>query len=169
MLAATAESEKRERYLRDADTYLMEGLTDLYADVNAEVSKLANLKGPFRSLKAVDDILTHINEDMQMIPRYVGLRVYLFNLRGNDADVNRVLGEYRYQLESLSDQKIDAGKYSALEMIHKYYPYTEENMDFWIEQPKQMYEVLNSYEKMLEQTDKDVFYIEADEEVKINE
>lgn len=169
MLAATAHNEKREMYLIEADTYLMEGLTDLYADVNAEVTNLANLKGPFRSLKAVDGILTHINEDMQMIPRYVGLRVYLFDLCGNGADVDRVLGEYRYQLESLSERKTGKGKYSAIEMIHRYYPYTEEDVDFWIEQPKQMLEILSSYENMIGQTDKDVFYIKADVEDKADE
>lgn len=170
MLAATTNAEKREQYLSEADTYLMEGLTDLYADVNAEIKKLVELKGPFRSLKAADEVLMHINEDMQMIPRYVGLRVYLFNIRGNAADVNRVLGEYRYQLGNLSERKIGEGKYTALEMVHRYYPYTEKDVDFWIEQPQQMLEVLNSYEKMIGQTDKDVFYIEADgEDVVTNE
>lgn len=169
MLAATADGEQRERYLIEADTYLMEGLTALYADVNAEVANLSNLKGPFRSLKAVDEILTHINEDMQMIPRYVGLRVYLLNLRHHDADTNRVLGEYRYQLENLSDRKIDGGKYTALEMIHRYYPYNEENVNFWLEQPKQMLEVLHSYENMIEQKNSDVFYINSESEVCDNE
>lgn len=169
MLAGTADNEQRERYLIEADTYLMEGLTALYADVNAEVTNLSNLKGPFRSLKAVDEILTHINENMQMIPRYVGLRVYLLNLRHHDVDANRVLGEYRYQLENLSDRKINGGKYTALEMIHRYYPYNEKNVDFWLEQPKQMLEVLHSYESMIEQKNNDVFYIDAESEVCDNE
>ena len=47
MLAATASEQDWEMYLRDADTYLMEGLTDLYSDVDAQVKKLATIKGPF--------------------------------------------------------------------------------------------------------------------------
>jgi len=169
MLAATAPPEKREQFLIEADTYLMEGLTDLYADINAEATKLAELKGPFRSLKSADELLMHINEDMQMIPRYVGLRVYLFSVRGNDEDVNRVLGEYQYQLGNLAERKIGEGKYTALEMVYRYYPYTETDVDFWIEQPQQMLEVLNSYETMIEQTGKEVFYIDAVEEENADE
>ncbi len=162
MLAATALEEERETYLREADTYLMEGLNDLYADVDKQVKALAEIKGPFASIKAIDSILSYINEDIQMIPRYVGLRVYLLNYRGKTEDANRILGDYRYQLQRLAERKLGDGKYTALELIHKNYPYDEENVDFWLEKPKQMLGVIDSYETMLAQKDKDVFYIDAE-------
>lgn len=162
MLASTASESERESYLKEADTYLMEGLTDLYSDVNAQVKALEDIKGPFASVKTIDSILSYINEDMQMIPRYVGLRLYLFNYRGKVDDANRILGEYRYQLKTLSERKLSDGKYTALELIHKNYPYDEENVDFWLEKPKQMLGVIDSYETMLAQKDKDVFYIDVE-------
>lgn len=162
MLASTASEEERELYLKEADTYLMEGLTDLYSDINAQVKALADIKGPFASVKAIDSVLSYINEDMQMIPRYVGLRVYLFNYRGKADDANRILGEYQYQLQTLTERKLGDGKYTALELIHKNYPYDEENVDFWLEKPKQMLEVIDSYQTMLEQKDKDVYYIDVE-------
>ena len=140
----------------------MEGLSDLYSDVNAQVKALADIKGPFASVKAIDSILSYINEDMQMIPRYVGLRVYLFNYRGKTDDANRILEEYRYQLQTLSERKLGGGKYTALELIHKNYPYDEENVDFCLEKPKQMLGVIDSYETMLAQKDKDVYYIDVE-------
>lgn len=163
MLASTASEEERELYLKEADTYLMEGLTDLYSDINAQVKALADIKGPFASVKAIDSVLSYINEDMQMIPRYVGLRVYLFNYRGKADDANRILGEYQYQLQTLTERKLGDGKYTALELIHKNYPYDEENVDFWLEKPKQMLEVIDSYQSMLEQKDKDVYYIDVED------
>lgn len=162
MLAATASDDERDMYLEEADTYLMEGLTDLYSDINAQVKALADIKGPFASVKAIDSVLSYINEDMQMIPRYVGLRVYLFNYRGKADDANRILGEYRYQLQTLAERKLGDGKYTALDLIHKNYPYDEENVDFWLEKPKQMLGVIDSYETMLAQKDKDVFYIDVE-------
>lgn len=162
MLATTASEEARGLYLREADTYLMEGLIDLYSDVNAQVKALADIKGPFASVKAIDSILSYINEDMQMIPRYVGLRVYLFNYRGKADDANRILGEYRYQLQTLSERKLGDGKYTALELIHENYPYDEGNVDFWLEKPKQMLGIIDSYKTMLAQKDKDVFYIDVE-------
>lgn len=163
MLASTASEKERELYLKEADTYLMEGLTDLYSDINAQVKALADIKGPFASVKAIDSVLSYINEDMQMIPRYVGLRVYLFNYRGKADDANRILGEYQYQLQTLTERKLGDGKYTALELIHKNYPYDEENVDFWLEKPKQMLEVIDSYQTMLEQKDKDVYYIDVED------
>ena len=162
MLATTASEVERELYLKEADTYLMEGLTDLYSDVNAQVKTLADIKGPFVSIKTIDSILSYINEDMQMIPRYVGLRVYLFNYRDKIDDANRILGEYRYQLQTLSERKLADGKYTALELIHKNYRYDEKNVDFWLEKPKQMLGIIDSYETMLAQNKKDVFYIDVD-------
>ena len=162
MLATTASEVEREFYLKEADTYLMEGLTDLYSDVNAQIKTLADIKGPFARTKTIDSILSYINEDMQMIPRYVGLRVYLFNYRDKIDDANRILGEYRYQLQTLSERKLGGGKYTAFELIHKNYHYKEENVDFWLEKPKQMLGIIDLYETMLAQKGNDVFYIDVD-------
>lgn len=164
MQASKAESEEeRELLLREADTYLMEGLTDLYSDINAQVKALADIKGPFASVKTIDTVLSYINEDMQMIPRYVGLRVYLFNYRGKYDDAERILGEYRYQLNTLAERKIGDGKYTALELIHKNYPYDEGNVDFWLEKPRQMIEAIDSYKTLIEQKDKDIYYIDVED------
>ena len=133
MSASTADLEEQEDFLKEADTYLMQGLVDLYSDINAQVKKLADQKGPFASVKAIDSLLSYINEDMKMIPRYVGLRVYLFNFRGKDEDANRILGEYQFQLQTLAERKIGDGTYTALELIHENYPYYGEYVDFWLE------------------------------------
>lgn len=127
------------------------------------MKKLADQKESFASIKAIDSLLSYINEDMKMIPRYVGLRVYLFNLRGKDDDANRFLGECRYQLQTLTERKIGDGRYTALELVHENYPYNGENVDFWLERPKQMLEALGSYKTMLEQKDKDIFYIDVED------
>ena len=42
----------------------MEGLTDLYSDINAQVKTLSDLQGPFASIKAIDSVLAYINEDI---------------------------------------------------------------------------------------------------------
>lgn len=163
MSAALANKEQQEQFLVEADTYLMEGLVDLYADVNAEVQKLADLSGPFRSLKAADTLLAHINEDMQIIPRYVGMRVYLFNLRGKGAEANRVLGEYQYNLENLAEKKLGNKKYTALEMIHRYYPYGESDTDFWLHQPQEMLTAIKSCDNLIELESNEFYYIDMEE------
>lgn len=160
IMRAAHDDEHRETLLEEADTYLMEGLVDLYADVDAEISKLANAHGAFRSLKEIDNSLLHINEDMQMIPRYVGLRAYLLNLRGMTEEAARVLGDFRYHLESLAEKELPGQKLKAIEVIHRYYPYEKQDVDFWLIEPKSMLGALRSYETMLEQKNEEIYYIQ---------
>lgn len=133
MMASTTTEEESIIYLKEADTYLMEGLNDLYSDIRAQVKELSNQKGPMAKLKTIDSLLSYINEDMLMIPKYVGLRVYLLNYSGKCEDANRVIDEYRYLLENMAEKQND-DKYTALELIHKNYPYDENNIDFWLEE-----------------------------------
>lgn len=163
MLAATAAIDEQEPYLKEADTYLMEGLTDLYADVNEQVEMLAKTNGPFVNIETIDSILSYINEDMQIIPQYVGLRVYLFNYRGKIGEASRILSEYSYQLKMLTERKLNDGKYTAWELIHKNYSYKGDNVDFWLEKPKQMLKAIDSCKTLLEQSGKDIFYIDAED------
>lgn len=165
MLAATADADEQDSFLKEADTYLMEGIIDLYSDINAYVEELAKQKGPLAKLNRIDKLLSYINEDMQMIPRYVGLRVYLFNFRKKVDDANRILEEYQYQLKELIEKKISDGKHTALELIHKNYSYNGKNVDFWLEKPKQMLEAIDFYKIMLEQKDKEIFYIDMEEKI----
>lgn len=162
--AANSSAKQQEQMLYDADTYLSHGLDSLYADLQAEVGKLSKYTGLFANLTEVDEILNRINEDMQLIPRYVGLSVYLFNYQDDHDNAAQVIGDYRYQLQSLAQNKIgEDGKYTALEMIHLYYPYGVDDRDFWIEKPKQIIFALNEYEKVLEQKPQDIYYIDMED------
>ncbi len=117
LLAVTADIQQQGIHLKEADKYLLEGLTSLYADLNAEVESLEKLNDKtFPSLKALNVILAHINDDMLMMPRYVALRAYLFNFQGDGINASRVLDEYRYHLENISEKKLK-DKYTALELV----------------------------------------------------
>lgn len=74
-------SEKDEgrkiKILDDADTYLMEGIAQLYEDLNTKLSELSKSKGVLRSLKKIDELLQYISEDMCMLPKYIGFRGFL--------------------------------------------------------------------------------------------
>lgn len=160
--AVTATEEDRKQYLHEADVYLMDGLNALYEDINAELNNLINHKGPFRSLKDADTYMAHINEDMQMIPRYVGLRIYLFNYLGKITDANRILEEYSYHLENMVERKIGNGKYTAVETLHRYYPYQEEDRDFWLKVPGQILTSLRSFTGMIDQKPEELYFIQAE-------
>lgn len=163
MLAANSSADKQNIYLHEADTYLMEGLTSLYLDLQGELAKLPDKVGVRQNLDQIDVILQHVNDDMQLIPRYVGMRAYLFNYLDDVDNAYQVIGDYRYQLGKLATNKIGKeGKYTALEMIHRYYPYSENDVDFWIEKPIQLLNALKNYETLLEQRPHEMYYIDME-------
>ena len=160
--AENAAKEEQRGYLKKADEYLMQGLNSLYSDVDDNVRKLSKVRYPLGKIKTVDTYLSYINEDMQLIPRYVGLRAYLFNYLGKARDAEDILEEYRYNLQGMREKSIDNKGHSAFEIIHMYYPYDEQNRDFWLRYPGTMLNALDSYSKMLDQKGTDVYYIDTE-------
>lgn len=158
-------SEDIKTLLNDAQNYLMEGLNSLYTDLNEQIKELSNVKATTR-IKTVNSILTRINEDMQMIPRYVGLRIYIFTYLGKNNLANRVLENYEFQIKSLNQKNYGKKQdVSAAELIHSYYKYNDQNLDFWLNMPKKFSDSLDSYKEALENNStKDVYFIEMEEE-----
>ena len=163
MSAIEEDGDSQEQLLKEADTYLMEGLTNLYHELMDEVNKLAKKVSFFTMIKTIDDLLSHITEDIQMIHKYVGLRVYLLNFRGKTKDSLRVIHEFEYQLEKLSSEKLCNGKYTAFELIHQCFPYNESNIDFWIEQPQKLLQALKLCERKIELKAADYYFIEMED------
>ena len=95
-LASNASSEEQEEYLKEADTYLMEGLNSLYSNIYNRVKDLdkINKKRVCGSINDVDSILSYITEDMKIIPKYLGLRTYLFHYRGKFEDIKSIFEHY---------------------------------------------------------------------------
>lgn len=163
MRAANTSGEKQENYLHEADEKLADGLTSLYLDLQEEILNLYGKTGLFQNLDEIDAILNRINIDMQLIPKYVGMRAYLFGFLGDVENANQVIADYRYQLEGLATNRLgQEGKYTALEMIHRYYPYNNDDMDFWIERPVQLISVLKNYETLFEQRPQEMYYIDME-------
>lgn len=159
-LAAMSVGRDAEEHLKSADTYLMEGLNSLYNDLQAQICNLNQADRFFSRITTLDEILSCINEDIQLILKYVGLRVYLFNYLKKEAEAIDTLNRFCYEMRKLTSDRIGNGKYTAVELIHRLYPYNDTNMDFWLTQPKQLVDTIGAYKNMLEQKEKEVYYID---------
>lgn len=62
----------------------------------------------------------------------------------------------------MTERKIGNGKYTATEIMHRYYPYKDSDMDFWLEAPKQILASLRSFSGMIEQDPKELYYIQEE-------
>lgn len=171
-LNAINNPKNKVKYLEEADTYLLEGLNALYADIEAEAKRLGDsdlkpnqskIKEFFiGSLKYADDILGRINEDMLMIPKYVAVEVYLLKHLERYEDAKAVLGQYKYHLDKMANTPLLGSEYTAAEVIHELYPYHKDNRDFWLEMPQETISALDSLQILIEPKDNEVFLIEAE-------
>ena len=171
-LNAINNPQNKVKYLEEADTYLLEGLNALYADIEAEAKRLGDsdlkpnqskIKEFFiGSLKYADDILGRINEDMLMIPKYVAVEVYLLKHLERYEDAKAVLGQYKYHLDKMANTPLLGSEYTAAEVIHELYPYHKDNRDFWLEMPQETISALDSLQLLIEPKENEVFLIEAE-------
>lgn len=157
ILASTANDADCEKYLDEADRYLMEGLNALYADMNSHATIIRKQKID----KSFYSSINYFTEDMLLIPRYVALRSYLYEYRGKNEDSVRILKEYKRNLAELQKKnKEEKEKYSVLEIVHNYCRYSIKSMDFWIEKPREMVKTISSIESFLECKEKKIYLIE---------
>lgn len=171
-LNAINNPQNKVKYLEEADTYLLEGLNALYADIEAEAKRLGDsdlkpnqskIKEFFiGSLKYADDILGRINEDMLMIPKYVAVEVYLLKHLERYEDAKAVLGQYKYHLDKMANTPLLGSEYTAAEVIHELYPYHKDNRDFWLEMPQETISALDSLQLLIEPKENEVFLIESE-------
>lgn len=150
----------REEFLIQADGYLTEGLTALYSDLDAELNRLSGHVSIKGKIQEVDTILSHINEDMLMIPKYVAVQVYLLNYSGRYDDAANVINTYKYQIEGKAKSKVYNDRFSAVELIHEMYPYRNDNRDFWLNMPSKATKALEPLTDMIEQKGSDIILIE---------
>lgn len=171
IIKANNNPEYQIEFLHKADEYLTQGLTSLYTDVNGEVTRLvtANLK-PNKNfiaelfdgnIKYVDCILSHINDDMLMIPKYVAVQIYLYQYMGRIDDAKKSIQDYKFYLNKLNTEVFPNSRYTAVQLIHDVYPYGNDNRDFGLEIPKETVIALDSLELFFEQKNKDIYYIES--------
>lgn len=174
ILQANSADNQIESRLNEADSFLTTGLANLYLDMNSLFKRFHKKKKKWYSigqksgaidLKTIDDTLSFISEDLQLIPRYVGFKVHLLNYRGETDAAMQVLGEFRYHLDEWIKKPIEGSEYSAIQLIHSYYPYNDRNLDFWLEKPQQMFNTVNTFLKALAGNKSDIYLISAKSEI----
>lgn len=157
--AIQADDHEFDELLKEADTYLMEGLTSLYSDLEANAKSLSSIRGIFRSLKKADQIIAWITEDFTIIPQYVGIRAFLFYLLDKQDSLKNVIEDYIYHLSLFAEEKESRTGLSIAEQIHDYCWYPKNCKDYWIDQPTKTLEGLRSFNALLGENMQDMFLV----------
>lgn len=135
--AYSSEFDECMNYVKKADDLLIEGINTIERDIISLTSSLQNSS----EIKEIDKFLSFIVEDIQLLSSCVGLRHFILNIKGDGELANKMFDDFRRYVLQLYYEKQFAGEYTCMQVIHNYFPYTKENMDFWI---KGITDVLNN-------------------------
>ncbi len=131
--ARSTDPQEANACINSAIESLMRGLNSLYADLEADVKNLAALYDkPMATIQDIDVLLQYISEDMNLIPKYVALRAYLFSYMGKVLQANDVIAEFRYKANWLESEPLGKKQLTPAQLIHKFYPYNEQTRDSWL-------------------------------------
>lgn len=71
--------------------------------------------------------------DLQWATKLVGMQMHVFEYLGDTAGSKIALEEYQHVMHDFLTESINQKNQSATILIHQYYPYNQNNQNYWIE------------------------------------
>lgn len=133
--AINLKGQKQIDKVMEADKYLNTGLINLYMELEEKVIELdvIHSNSPIDT-KDIDQALCLIQEDLLLVLRYVGLRLYLLNTIQAVGDIENIVSKFEYQMKQIFlSPSVSCSDIKRIDIVHEYYPYTAENIDAFLE------------------------------------
>ena len=149
--AATKKSEEDQiRMLKVADDKMRTAINSVYTDIETTSKSFAKKVGtPFGYFnKTPNTYMEIIAEDLQIVTKFVGVRLQILEYLGERKTAKLVLENYYSNILSFIEQPISKKGLSASMLMQNFFPYNVSNMDFWYNFSIEMKPML---EKNLEQ------------------
>lgn len=132
---ATNQSE-HYRLLEKADELLINSLNELAQDISTTSNHLAKqVSIPFGFGlwgKTVELYTNYLSSDLFMITQFTGVRMQLLENLGKNADVEKLMTQYKATMKGLVTKPLTKKKQTAISLLHGYTHYNGNNMDLWL-------------------------------------
>ena len=125
--------EEKRRYIEIAAEKLLSAVNSVYTEMSTSAEQLAKLTRfpilvPRSQIKRYIGVLS---EDLQLSTKLVGLRLQLLDSIGDTEGAKIEMERYKRVMNDFFFKQLNGRQYSAAELIHQYFPYTEENRNLW--------------------------------------
>lgn len=120
-------------YLEKASEKLLSAVNSVYTEMSTSAGHLAKLtRFPiFQKKSQIKEYIEYMSEDLRIVTKLVGLRLQLLDYLG-DLDGSKIeMDRYRRAMGDFFTKPIALRHYSAAELIHMNYPYTQDNLNCW--------------------------------------
>ncbi|MSA03612.1 hypothetical protein GKG47_19575 [Lactonifactor sp. BIOML-A3] len=156
MLVLEAETkeneEERIKLLKEADGKMRTAINAVTRDIETTSKWLAkSVKNPFHDFSnKMDTYMGYLTSDLQVVTKYVGVRMQLLEYVGDRKTAQTVLQSYQHTMYDFLTKPVTRKGLSTADLMQNYFPYTTENMNCWLKFSEEMTPVLETSMKNLE-------------------
>jgi hypothetical protein len=125
--------EDRKYYLEKASEKLLSAVNSVYTEMSTSADRLVKLtRFPiFQRKDQIKRYMGYLSEDLQVSTKLVGLRLQLLDYLGDKDGARIEMERYQRVMSDFFTKNLVGKNCSAAELIHMYFPYTEENRNCW--------------------------------------
>lgn len=144
--------EDRLRLLKEADGKMRTAINAVSRDIETTSKWLAkSVKNPFHDFSnKMDTYMGYLTSDLQVMTKYVGVRMQLLEYVGDRKTAETVLQSYQHTMHDFLTKPVTRKGLSTVDLMQDYYPYTTENMNCWLKFSEEMTPALETSIKNLE-------------------
>lgn len=156
MLVLEAETkeneEERIKLLKEADGKMRTAINAVTRDIETTSKWLAkSVKNPFHDFSnKMDTYMGYLTSDLQVVTKYVGVRMQLLEYVGDRKTAQTVLQSYQHTMYDFLTKPVTRKGLSTADLMQNYFPYTTENMNCWLKFSEEMTPALETSMKNLE-------------------
>ena len=154
--------EDRNSYLEKAADELDRAVNAIYTDMRTTSKHLADKTAwpIFRQTKQIDSYMNYLSQDMQMLTKFVGLQMQVYDYLERPADAKMVLDNFQHVMTGFISDGINKQGQSAAMLMHLNYPYVESNMNCWYQFSS---ELSDSFKELKNLEDKKVYVVSLED------
>ena len=144
--------EYRKSCLKQAADELTTAINAVYSDLYTSTAHLVKLtRWPiFQRFSQIKNYIGYLTLDLQLATKFVGVQMHVFDYLGDKSGSKVVLEGYQHVMQDFFTKSINQKNQCAAILIHQYYPYKENNRNFWIELRDDIKPVLQAGTKSIE-------------------
>ena len=149
--------------LKNAVHELTSAINAVYLDMSTTSEHLVKqTKFPiFQRRKLIKSYIEFLTRDLQLVTRYVGIQMQIFNYLGDSSSSKQVLDRYQHVMQDFFTKGINAKGHSAARLIQLNYPYNGMNNNWWNKFIKDMTPVFQTSQKLFEE--KEIYLVSLED------
>ena len=147
LLAETKNTEcEITELLKEADDKITTAIHHIYTDIETTSKSLAQcVRNPINTLNPMkNNFMRWITSDLQIISKYIGVRLQLLNYLGENEHAKKILQQYQVVMNDFFNKKITKNGMSAVELLQDHFPYGKnDDKNYWYNLSRKMQPIFN--------------------------